>query len=70
MHNDDGVENALENKIYSFSLFCMKNSFCFEGRIVEVDVAGFKVPTILSMSVRTPGGLINAFYRFYELLCS
>ena len=27
MHNEDGVENALENKNYPFSLFCMKNSF-------------------------------------------
>ena len=27
MHNDDGVENALENKNYSFSLFGTKNAF-------------------------------------------
>ena len=27
MKNDNGVENALENKNYSFSLFCMKNYF-------------------------------------------
>ena len=27
MHNDDGVERALENNNYSFFLFCMKNSF-------------------------------------------
>ena len=27
MYNDDGVENALENKNYSFSLFCVKNLF-------------------------------------------
>ena len=27
MHNDDDVENALENKNYLFSLFCVKNLF-------------------------------------------
>ena len=29
MQNDDGVDNALENKNDSFSLFC-KNSFVFK----------------------------------------
>ena len=31
MQNDDGVENALENKNYSFPFVCMKNSFLQRG---------------------------------------
>ena len=30
MHDDDGVENALENKNCVFSLSCMKNSFVYK----------------------------------------
>ena len=30
MQNDDGIENALENKNYSFSSFCMNEFFCLK----------------------------------------
>ena len=29
MHNHGCIENALENKTYSFCLFCMEDSFVY-----------------------------------------
>ena len=46
MQNDDGVKNALENKYYSFSLFCMKNSFLSKDAVVEVDAVDLKIPNV------------------------
>ena len=43
MQNDDGVENVLKNKNYSFCLFCVKNSFVSKNVVVEVDVVDLKV---------------------------
>ena len=36
LQNEDGVENTLGTPNYSLSLFCMKNAFVFEGRVVEI----------------------------------
>ena len=46
MQNSNSVENALENIYILFSLFSMKNFFCFEGCIIEVDVVDLKVPNV------------------------
>ena len=45
MHNDD-IENALENKNYSFSLFCIKEFFCLKDVLVQVGVIDRKVPIL------------------------
>ena len=42
MRNDDGVENALEIKNYSFSVL-HEGFFCLKDVVVEVDVVHPKV---------------------------
>ena len=36
LQNEDGIENTLGITNYSFSSFCTKNYFVFEGRVVEL----------------------------------
>ena len=43
MPNDDNVENALENKNCSFSLFFHEAFMCLEDVVVDVDVVDFKL---------------------------
>ena len=63
MQNDDGVDNALENKNHSFSLFCMENSFVSKDVVVEVDVVDRKVPFILF--VKGGSSRLESFISFY-----
>ena len=44
MQNDDGVENALENKKLFIFFVLHEEFFCFEERVVKVDVVDLKVP--------------------------
>ena len=44
MQNDEGVENVLDNKSYSFCMFCTKNLFVSKVTSVEFDVVDLKVP--------------------------
>ena len=48
MQNEDGVENTLGKKNYSFTFFFFPEEFlCFEGCVVEVDVVDLKVSNYL-----------------------
>ena len=49
---------------YSFSLFCMKNSFVSKDVVVEVDVANRKVPISYSLKTsRANGTKAEQFFK-------
>ena len=49
MHNDDGVENALENKKLFIFFVLDEELFCLKDVFVEVDVVDVKIPIIFTV---------------------